>query len=80
MTHKQDRPAGFGHVPHFPQALFLEGGIAHRQHFVDQQDLRLQVGGDGKGQAHLHPGAVMLEGGIDELLDLGKGHDFVELA
>jgi len=38
------------------------------------------VRGHGKGQPHVHPAGVALYRGIQELLDLGKGHDLVELA
>ena len=68
-----------GHFPHFAQAFALERGVPHGQHFVHQQDFRLQVRGHGKGQAQVHPAGVELDRGVDELLHFGKGHDFVEL-
>lgn len=37
------------------------------------------MGGHGEGQAHIHAGAVALDGGIEKLLDLGEGDDLVEL-
>src|SRR5512145_2056936 len=46
MAHKQHRTPALRHLPHLPQTLPLELRIPHRQHLVDQQDLRLQVGRD----------------------------------
>ena len=48
--------ACFGDVAHFAQAFFLKLRIAHGQDFVDQEDLRFQVGGDGESQADVHAG------------------------
>jgi len=41
-----------GDVVHLAEAFLLEGGVAHRQHFVDDQDLGSEVGATAKGQAH----------------------------
>ena len=38
------------------------------------------MGGNGEGQAHVHAAGVAFDGGVQELLDLGKGDDLVELA
>ena len=38
------------------------------------------MGRHGKGQAKLHPTRVALDGGIDETLNFGEGHDFIELS
>ena len=64
----------------------LEVGIAHRQRFVDDQDVRAPGGGDTERQAHLHAagiGAYRLVDGLadfGEALDLGhQGFDFLHL-
>ena len=61
-------------------ALPLERAVADGEHFVDQQDFRLQVRGDGERQPHVHAAGVALHRGVDELLDLGEVDDLVELA
>ena len=33
-----------------------------------------------KRQAHIHPARITLDRGINELLDLGKSHDLIQLA
>ena len=73
------RPPFIGHLPHLAQAFFLKGGVAHRQDFVHQEDLRLQVGRHRKGQADIHAGGIALHRGVQELLHLGEGDDLVEL-
>ena len=78
LTNSTVRPRG--HVLHLAEALLLEGGVADRQHLVDDQDLRLEVRGHGEGQAHVHAARVVLHRRVDEPLDLGEGDDLVELA
>ena len=58
----------------------MEGVIADGQHFVDQEDVVFEVGGDGEGKANGHAARIPFDGGIDELLELGKGDDLVEFA
>ena len=38
------------------------------------------MGRHGEGEPHLHAARVVLDGGVDEPLDLGEGDDLVELA
>ena len=45
-----------------------------------EQDLRLEVGGDGEGQPHIHAARVALDRRVDEPVDLGERDDLVELA
>ena len=54
--------------------------VADRQHLVDDQDLGLEVGGDGERQPDVHAARVVLHRRVDELLELRKGDDRVELA
>ena len=79
LTNRTVRPC-LGDVAHLAEALLLEGDVADRQHLVDEQDLRLEVGGDGEGQADVHAAGVVLDGRVEELLDFGEGDDLVELA
>ena len=81
MADKQDgAPRGVRHVTHLAQAFLLEGMVPHRQHFVHDEDFRLEVGGDGEGEAHIHAAAVALDGGVEKALDLGEGDNLIELA
>ena len=64
---------------HFAQAFFLERCVAHRQHLVHDQDLRLQMSRHGEGKPDVHPRGVTLDRRIQELLYLRKVDDLVEL-
>ncbi len=65
-------------VAHLGEAFLLESGVAHRQHLVHQQDLGVAVDGHGEAQAHVHAGGVALHRGVDEVPQLGEGHDLIE--
>ena len=53
LTNSTVRPSPRDLV-HLAQALLLELGVADRQHLVDDQDFRLEMRGDGEGEAHIH--------------------------
>src|SRR6187431_2854573 len=61
-------------------ALFLKLGVAHGKDFVDEQDLRLDVGGDRERQPHVHPARVMFHWFVEMSLHAGEGDYGVELA
>jgi len=79
MTHKQHRSSALRHLAHLAQALLLELRVADGEHLVHDQDLRVQVGGHGEGEAHVHAAGVALHGGVQELFHAGEVHDGVEL-
>ena len=64
---------------HFSEALALKGCIPNCEDFIDQQDLRLQVGCHSESQTNVHAAAVAFHWSIQEFLDLGESDDFVEL-
>ena len=80
VTDKDDSPTLVCDGSHLPEALFLERRIADRQHLVHEENLRLQVCGDGEGQPHVHPAREALDRCVDELLHLGERDDLVELS
>ncbi len=61
------------------KALPLERQIAHGKYFVDNQYVGLYAGGDSETETYLHAGRVPLDRRVDELFELRKGHDFIEL-
>ena len=54
------------------EALLLEGGVADREHLVDQQDVGVDLDRHREGQAHVHARGVVLELEVLELLELGE--------
>ena len=75
---EQDRAALRLHPVELVEALVLEGGVADRQHLVHEHDVRVDLDRDGKRQPHLHPGRVVLQLEVHELLELGELDDRVE--
>ena len=55
--HGASLPADF---VHFAQAFSLKGDIAHRQHFISDENFSIQVGGYGERQSQIHSAGVAL--------------------
>src|SRR5207302_698174 len=79
VRHEQHGAAAATDRTHLLRTLLLKRLIAHRQHLIDDEDFRLQVGGNGEREPHIHTGGVALHGRVEELLDAGEGDDLVEL-
>jgi hypothetical protein len=56
VAHEQHGAAATAHFVHFAQAFLLEFRVAHRQHFVDDEDVGFEVRGDGEREPHIHAG------------------------
>jgi hypothetical protein len=78
VADEDDRPPDGRDLVHLAEALALEGEVAHRQHLVDEEDLRLEMRGYREGEAHGHSARVPLDRRVEELLDLGESDDLVE--
>ena len=68
-------------IHHLADAFFtfiLELVVSHRQDLVDDQDIRVHNGGDGKAQPRQHTGGKVLDGHVYEPLQPGEGNDIVE--
>jgi hypothetical protein len=80
VTDEHHRAPLGGDVAHLAEAFGLKCRVADGEHLVDEQDFRLEVCGDGEGEAEVHAARVPLHRRVDEPLDLGERHDLVELA
>src|SRR5690349_11795601 len=80
MGDKDDGAAGASDIAHFAETFFLEIDVADGEDFVHEKDFRLEMGGNGKGEADVHAGGVVLHLGVNEFFELGEGDDFIELA
>ena len=49
------------------------------QHLVHHQHVGVDIHGHGEAQPHVHARRVELHLVVDELLELGEGHDLVEM-
>src|SRR2546430_13383382 len=80
MGDEDNGAAGAGDVAHSAEAFFLKVDVADGEDFVDEEDFRLEMGGNGESQADVHAGGVVLDGSVNEFFEFGEGDDFVELA
>jgi hypothetical protein len=55
MRHEHDRAALRLEPPNAIETASLERLVPHREHFVDQQHLRVHVDRDGEPQPNQHP-------------------------
>src|ERR1700704_1028899 len=67
-------------VFHLSHTLFLKLGVADSKDFIDQQNFRIEMGRDGKGEPHVHAARVSFHRRIEKLLDLGEGDNVVEFS
>src|SRR5207244_4183966 len=58
----------------------LKCQIADRQHFVEEQDIGLQMGGDGETEPQVHSGRIALDRNFQKLAQTGKFDDAIQLA
>jgi len=72
VGHEDDRLAFALEPEELLKALLLEGRVADRQHLVDQEDLGLHLDRGGESEPDKHPGGVVLELEVDELLEFGE--------
>src|SRR5579864_3505415 len=69
-----------GHVFHFRETLFLKLGVPDGQDFVDEQNFRIQMCGDGESETHIHSARITLHRSIKESFYFSEGDDFIELS
>src|SRR5947209_3947453 len=66
MTNEENGLARASQVIDAVHATMLKHNVAHRQRFVDQQNLRIYIDRDGKRQSHEHPAGVSFYRLIDK--------------
>ena len=74
---EHDRAPFVAHLVEDVEALLLEGGVADREHLVDEQDVGVDLDRDREGEAHVHPRGVVLELQLLELAQFGEVDDGV---
>ena len=80
LTSKTVAPLSLNDLLHSGEAFSLKGQVSDSQYLVDDQYVRANAGCDGESESHLHTGAVALDRRIDELLEFGECHDFIEVS
>src|SRR5439155_12468433 len=80
MAYKQHRSTAACEMLHAIDTSALKRGISHRQYFINNQNLRLQMCRDGECQPHVHPAAVALDRRVEKVFDVSEGDNLIELA
>src|SRR5271156_3252366 len=65
---------------HSLEAAILEDYVANTQHFVHDQDVRIDVRGNREAQPRVHARRISLYRSVDEIREAGKLNDGVEFA
>src|SRR5205823_9648513 len=60
------------------EAFPLKCLVADGEDLVEEQDVRVEVRGDGETESHVHPRRIRPDGHVEELAELGEGNDLVE--
>ena len=68
VGHEQHRPAAAAELGELVEALVRKRFVADGEHFVDEQDVRVDVDRDGETEPHVHAGRIRLHRRVDELL------------
>ena len=63
--------------PHLGFTLFPERTVAHGEHFIQYEDIRLHETGNGKREAALHAAGELLERPVLKILKLRKAYDII---
>src|SRR4029077_18720853 len=69
-----------GDVFHFRETFFLKLGVADGQNLVDEENLRVEVRGDGEGKPHVHAARVTFYRRVEKSFDLSEGNYLVEFS
>ena len=75
---EDDRAALLLEAEDAAEALPLERLVADGEHLVEEEDVRVEEGGDREAEPHRHPRRVRAHRTIDRVLELGEGDDLVE--
>src|SRR5690606_25509453 len=78
VADEEDRAAFPRHVAHLAEAFALKFRVADGEHFIHDQNVGLEMCGDGEGEAHEHAAAVSLYGRVKESLDTRERHNLVK--
>ena len=65
-------------ISQIAHAFLLEEDIANRQRFINDQNVRVDMSDNRKGQPDIHPAGISLDRLINKVANIGEGHDFVK--
>ena len=68
MTDKQYRSPTGGDLAHLAQTAVLKGGVAHGQHLINNQNLRLEMGSGRAGNSQIKGPTNVTRAGVEDWL------------
>ena len=77
VRNQQQRHAFFQQGIHPGITFALKSGVADRQSFVDDENVRFHQNLHGKSQTHHHAAGIGFDRLVDEVADVGKIHNFL---
>src|SRR5262245_55876111 len=78
VCHEDQRLATLSELGDAIVASLLELLVAHRQHLVDQKNVRIEVDRHREAQARVHPRRIRPHGRVDEVGEPRERHDIIE--
>src|SRR6185503_149319 len=78
VRNEDEAGAALEQLRHVAEALHSEFQIAYRQHFIDQQYIRLSMHGTREPQARRHTRAVSLHRGVKRIANFRERHHFLK--
>src|ERR1035437_3392697 len=78
MAYKQYCSSLSTRALHLSQTFLLELRIPHRQHFIHDKYLRLQMRSHRKSKANIHTAGIALDRGVEKSFHFGKGDNFIK--
>src|SRR5437868_3713552 len=80
MTDKQNDAPSAHDLGHYAQSFFLKLYISDGQHFIDHENIGLEVRGDRESEPHVHSARVALYRRIEKFLDICKANYLIEFS
>src|SRR5665213_439250 len=80
VADEQERATRGAHDVEPLKASAGERHVSHRERFIHDKHVRLNMCEECEGQAHRHAGGVIFNWHIDRFFQLREGHDLLELA
>src|SRR5205823_14648862 len=72
MRHNNDRLPAILEVPESRRAFLLKTLVPYGKNFVDQQNIRIDLGGYRESQSHEHSARVLLYGRVNKIAQVRK--------
>src|SRR6056297_333511 len=80
VAHKQNCSTAAGNLAHFSQTLALKLSVTHCKDFIDDENFRVEMSGDGECQTHTHSAGIPFKRGVQKSFDARKFNNRIEVS